>query len=74
MLAAQRAGVAPGRCLVVEDSPTGVQAARAATLALLIYPLTARWGIQGAAWTLVLLAVLSVAAAASTHRMSEAQE
>ncbi|GAB6387929.1 HAD family hydrolase [Stutzerimonas marianensis] len=30
LLAAERMGVAPGRCLVVEDSPTGVLAARTA--------------------------------------------
>ncbi|MGK9067347.1 HAD family hydrolase [Stutzerimonas chloritidismutans] len=30
LLAAERMGVAPGRCLVIEDSPTGVLAARTA--------------------------------------------
>lgn len=30
LIAAERLGVAPGRCLVLEDAPAGVQAARAA--------------------------------------------
>ena len=33
LLAADRAGVAPGRCVVVDDSPTGCRAARAAGMA-----------------------------------------
>ncbi|MBI3320001.1 MAG: HAD-IA family hydrolase, partial [Candidatus Omnitrophica bacterium] len=30
LLAAQRLGIAPSRCVVVEDAPVGIQAARAA--------------------------------------------
>ena len=30
LLAARRAGVAPGRCVVIEDAPSGVEAAKAA--------------------------------------------
>ncbi len=39
-LAADRLGVSPGRCVVIEDAPVGVQAARAAgarSVAVLIY-------------------------------------
>ena len=35
LLAARRLGVAPDRCLVIEDSPLGVQAGRAAGMAVL---------------------------------------
>jgi beta-phosphoglucomutase len=40
LLAAQRLGIEPGRCVVIEDAPVGVQAARAAgarTVAVLMY-------------------------------------
>lgn len=35
LLAAQRAGVAPRDCVVVEDAPVGIQAARAAEMAVI---------------------------------------
>jgi beta-phosphoglucomutase-like phosphatase (HAD superfamily) len=38
LLAATRLGVSPAQCLVVEDSPVGVQAARAAGMASLFVP------------------------------------
>lgn len=34
LLAAERLGVAPGRCVVVEDTPTGIASARAAGMAV----------------------------------------
>jgi beta-phosphoglucomutase len=37
LLAAERLGVPPGRCVVVEDAPVGVQAARAAGMACVAY-------------------------------------
>lgn len=37
LLAARRAGVSPGACVVIEDSPAGVAAARAAGMACLAY-------------------------------------
>jgi beta-phosphoglucomutase-like phosphatase (HAD superfamily) len=38
LLAARRLGVAPGRCLVVEDSINGVRAGRAAGMAVVLVP------------------------------------
>ncbi len=38
LLAASRLGVEPGRCLVLEDSEPGAQAARAAGMAVIIVP------------------------------------
>ncbi|MES2151669.1 MAG: HAD family phosphatase [Pseudomonadota bacterium] len=46
----RRLGVAPGRCLVVEDSPRGLQAARAAGIACIVvrHRLTRHYSFDGA--------------------------
>jgi HAD superfamily hydrolase (TIGR01509 family) len=38
LLAASRLGIAPGDCLVIEDSEAGVRAARAAAMAVIMVP------------------------------------
>jgi len=38
LLAAERLGVEPARCLVLEDSPTGIEAARAAGMRYVLVP------------------------------------
>jgi beta-phosphoglucomutase len=61
MLAAERLGVRPARCVVIEDAPVGVQAARAAgmrTVGVLMYhPAEA---LQGADYMVQRLADLTV--------------
>jgi HAD superfamily hydrolase (TIGR01509 family) len=66
LLAAQRLGVPPPRCLAIEDAPKGVQSARAAGMAVLGVrtPYTAHLPLEGAERIVDSLAELDLSGAA----------
>jgi HAD superfamily hydrolase (TIGR01509 family) len=66
LLAAQRLGVAPERCLAIEDAPKGVESARLAGMAVLGVrtPYTAHLQLEGAARIVDSLAELDLSSGA----------
>jgi len=62
MLTAERLGVDPGRCIVLEDSPNGVTAAKAAGMIAVAVPteMTAPLAFENADWRIDSLAAVSL--------------
>ncbi len=70
LVAAKRLGIAPSRCMVVEDAPAGIEAARAAGMQVIAMTTThSREQLPEGGWVIDRLSALHIAAGEGEHRL-----